>query len=95
MRRTGNNYSGPRWAYAVPKGTIEGSSKAATTFPGVPLATEMRVALERAGELVRTATSERDQLIRQALGEGGSLREIGEAVGLSHTAVKLIGEKGG
>lgn len=50
-------------------------------------------ALSTAGGKVRTWTQERDRLIRQAKGDGASLREIAEVVGLSHTAVKLIAER--
>lgn len=55
------------------------------------LDSEKAKALRKAGRLVARATQERDRLIREALAAGGSLREIGEAVGLSHQAVKLIG----
>lgn len=51
---------------------------------------ETTKALRRAGQLVKKATADRDDLIKQAVAEGGSLREIGAAVGLSHTAVKFI-----
>lgn len=60
-----------------------------TRLPGV-LDPETRVALTQAGRKVSEWTTKRDQLIRQAIAEGGSLREVGEAVGLSHTAVKFI-----
>lgn len=36
----------------------------------------------------------RDGLIREAVAEGGSLREVAEAVGLSHPGVKKIAERG-
>lgn len=35
-------------------------------------------------------TAERDRLIREAVAAGGSLREVGAAAGLTHTAVKFI-----
>lgn len=55
------------------------------------LDTSTRIALARAGRKVQTWTATRDQLIREAvIEEGASLREVGEAVGLSHTAVKFI-----
>jgi hypothetical protein len=38
----------------------------------------------------RQATAKRDAAIHQMRGEGASLRDIGEAAGLSHTAVAKI-----
>lgn len=61
----------------------------ATTFPAV-LTPETKKALTTAGRKVAEWTIERDRLIRQAHADGGSLREIGEAAGLSHTAVAFI-----
>lgn len=49
--------------------------------------------LKRAGRNVARWTDERDRQIQKALAEGGSLRVIGDLVGLSHTAVKFIGER--
>ena len=46
--------------------------------------------LRKAGEKVAEWTRERDRLIREAIEAGASLRDVGEAVGLSHTAVKFI-----
>ena len=60
-----------------------------TTLPTV-VTDEMTKALRRAGRKVRDATIERDALIKSAIAEGGSLREVGAAVGLTHTAVKFI-----
>ena len=40
---------------------------------------------------VERATAERDDAIRAALAAGASLREVAEAVGLSHTWVRKIG----
>lgn len=39
------------------------------------------------------AVQHRNQLIRQAVQDGRTLREVGEAVGLSHVAVRNIAEK--
>ena len=61
----------------------------ATTFPTV-LDDETRAELKKAGKQVKVWTAKRDELIRSAVEAGGSLREVGEAVGLSHTAVKFI-----
>lgn len=41
----------------------------------------------------RSARGERDALIRQARSEGLTLREIGEAAELHHTAVRKIAPK--
>lgn len=46
--------------------------------------------LSKAGLLSRTWTDKRNRLIRQAVAEGGTLRAVGEAAGLSHQAVKFI-----
>lgn len=46
--------------------------------------------LRTAGRKVAEWTAERDRLIRVAIADGATLREVGEIVGLSHTAVKFI-----
>ncbi len=46
--------------------------------------------LRTAGQKVAEWTTERDRLIKDAVTAGGSLREVGEAAGISHTAVKFI-----
>ncbi|MCC5948105.1 MAG: hypothetical protein JJT89_06575 [Nitriliruptoraceae bacterium] len=51
-----------------------------------PLAAEVAQTAAQA----REATTKRDELIRQAVREGGSLREVGELAGLSHSAVRRI-----
>lgn len=43
----------------------------------------------------RNATMLRDKWICRAHAEGSALRTIGEAVGLSHTAIAKIVERGG
>lgn len=60
-----------------------------TTLPRV-LSDEDRKALHQAGRQVAVWTKKRDDLIRAAVAAGGSLREVGEAVGMSHTAVSFI-----
>lgn len=60
-----------------------------TTVP-LMLTPETKRALTKAGRNAKKAIEERDELVRQAVAEGGSLREVGEAVGLSHQAVKFI-----
>lgn len=46
--------------------------------------------LRDAAEKAARWTVERDALIRRARAEGATLREVAEAVGLSHTAVSKI-----
>lgn len=60
-----------------------------TTLPSM-LDDKTRTELKQAGKQVKVWTTKRDGLIRDAIESGGSLREVGEAVGLSHTAVKFI-----
>lgn len=55
-----------------------------------------RTSIKIAGEQARKAskaTEMRDYWIREARAEGSSLRAIGRATGLSHTAIKKIVEK--
>lgn len=54
------------------------------------MAPETEKALRGAGRKVAEWTAERDRLVRQAVTEGGSLRSVGAAAGISHTAVKFI-----
>lgn len=54
------------------------------------LTPDMDKALRAAGKNVAKWVAERDRLVKEAVAEGGSLREVGEAVGLTHTAVKFI-----
>lgn len=56
----------------------------------MPATTETIRALNRVSARATKATKERDELIRQAITEGGTLREVGAAAGLSHQAVKFI-----
>lgn len=46
--------------------------------------------LRKASRKIEEWTQERDQVIREAEAAGGTLTEIAEAVGMSHTAVKYI-----
>ena len=46
--------------------------------------------LEQAAQRAREATEQRDELIREAVQAGGSLREVAELVQLSHTGVRKI-----
>lgn len=68
--------------------------RAESTLPPMTLTPDMHKALATAGGKVRTWTAERDRLIREARAQGATLREVGEAVGLTHTAVKLIEQRG-
>lgn len=61
-----------------------------TTLPLMPVSDETKKALRTAGRKVTEWTEERDRLIREAVAQGGSLREVGELAGISHTAVKFI-----
>lgn len=56
----------------------------------VKLDPSSRRALRQAGRKVAQWTQKRDRLIREAVEAGGSLRDVGEAVGMSHVAVKFI-----
>lgn len=60
-----------------------------TTLPPM-LDKDMAAGLRQAGRKVAEWTQERDSRIREAVKAGGSYREVGNAVGLSHTAVKFI-----
>lgn len=61
-----------------------------TTVPVVPVDPALARHLSRAGDKSREWTARRDDLIRDAVKAGGSLREVAELVGLSHTAVAKI-----
>jgi DNA-directed RNA polymerase specialized sigma subunit len=56
----------------------------------VTLDTKRATTLARHGANVRKATELRDQAICEAVAAGGSLREVAEAVGLSHMGVSQI-----
>ena len=51
---------------------------------------DARKALTQAARKQREWRAKRDELIREAVEAGGSYREVAEAVGLSHTAVRKI-----
>lgn len=55
------------------------------------LSNDTEKALRNAGRKVTYWTTERDRLVKEAVAEGGSLREVGAAAGISHTAVKCAG----
>lgn len=63
---------------------------AETTLTVVPLTDQTKRELRNAGKRATSAVEKRDALIRWAVSVGGSYREVGEAVGLSHTAVAFI-----
>lgn len=52
-----------------------------------------RKTLARHGAAQRKATDRRNAAIRQAVADGASLREVADAVGLSHSAVARIVKK--
>lgn len=57
------------------------------------LTPERQRQLRRAGQKVIDALADRDRIVCEAVAEGGSLREVAEAVGLSHPGVKKIVER--
>lgn len=61
-----------------------------TTLPAVALDPDLARTLQTAGQKVAEWTAERDRLIKEAVAAGGSLREVGNAAGISHMAVKFI-----
>lgn len=63
---------------------------AETTLPVMALDPEMAKQLKEAGVQLGKWTKRRDDLIRKACASGASYRAVGEAVGLSHTAVAFI-----
>ncbi len=62
---------------------------AETTLPAMLEPNHAR-ALRKAGGMVARWTAARDHAIKEAVEAGGTYREVGEAVGLSHTAVAFI-----
>lgn len=62
----------------------------APTVPAMPLDPATAAELRKAGAKVREWTERRDELIAEAVANGGSLRAVAEAAGLSHTAVSFI-----
>ncbi len=69
----------------------------ATTFPVVTVSPALSRQLEAARRKSEAAHRKADQadeeraaLVKQAREEGGTLREVGELAGLSHTQVKFI-----
>jgi hypothetical protein len=71
-------------------GTRHNPGPAETTLPPVALDPDMKKQLQTCGRKVVQWTAERDRLVKEAVAAGGSYREVGAAVGLSHTAVKFI-----
>lgn len=59
-------------------------------MPAVTLDPDLARKLQTAGQKSAEWIAERDRLIREAREAGGSLREIADLVGVSHTAVKFI-----
>jgi DNA-directed RNA polymerase specialized sigma subunit len=60
------------------------------TAHAVPLDKDTAKQLAKAGQKAAQATAERDRLIAEARAKGGTLREIADLVGLSHTAISKI-----
>lgn len=61
-----------------------------TTLPPMALDPDLIRQLRTAGRKVAEWTAERDRLVKEAVAAGGSYRAVGEAAGISHTAVKFI-----
>lgn len=68
-------------------------ANAVTTVPPVPIPEELQKRLAAVGRAQRFIDKNRDALIVEAAEDGGSLREIAELVGLSHTGVRKIIER--
>lgn len=60
------------------------------TVPVVTIDPDLAKDLRIAGRQVDRWTAKRDALITQLVAAGGSLRDVGELAGLSHTAVRYI-----
>ncbi len=54
---------------------------------------DMKRKLAHTGAKVILSIEQRDKLVREAVADGCSLREVGLAVGLSHPGVKKIVER--
>lgn len=63
-----------------------------TTLTPVPIDPELAKQLQRVRVRLDRDLQERDNLVARAVRDGGSLREVGELVGLSHTRVRQIAE---
>lgn len=66
---------------------------ASTMFPGVPVEKQLAYDLAAVAKEHRAWAAKRDRLIVIAVARGGSLREVGALVGLSHAGVKRIVER--
>ena len=63
------------------------------TVQAVPLERSTSKDLQRIANRLETNRNERDALILKAYGEGASLREIGNLLGVNHVTVKNILER--
>lgn len=63
------------------------------TVPAMALDPKMRRKLEHEADRARAHTIARNALIVAAVAAGASLREVGEAVKLTHVAIKKIVDK--
>lgn len=66
------------------------NARKSPTVPPMAIDPHTAAALRTAGDKVAEWTEKRDAAIRQAVAEGGSLREVAALVGISHMAVKYI-----
>lgn len=66
------------------------------SLAAMPVESDLARQLRRVARRITDATDERDRLIIAAVAAGGSLREVGALVGLTHAGVKdIIRRKGG
>ena len=63
-----------------------------STVSPMPIDPDLAKRLRAVRAKIDKNLEERDQLIAQAIGDGGSLREVGQLIGLSHTRVRQIAE---
>lgn len=64
-----------------------------TTFAPVALDLDLAKRLSRASERIDRTVENRDRLILLAYARGASLRDIGDAAGLTHVGVKKLVER--
>ena len=63
-----------------------------STVSPMPIDPELAKRLRTVRKKIDKSLEERDRLIAEAIGAGGSLREVGQLIGLSHTRVRQIAE---
>lgn len=68
----------------------DGEHEVASTFTSVPVDPLLARKLQNAAHRLAEWTKTRDQLVCEARQNGGSLREVAELAGVSHTQVNNI-----